>query len=67
MKIFVITKLISPQPGKVNTHVSIMSLTTEKLIALSLLEAPTPIIAVVFVCVVDTGMPNTDDRRRQRI
>ena len=46
-----------PQPGNVNTHVSIMSLTTEKFIALSLLEAPTPIIALVFVCVVDTGMP----------
>ena len=64
MKSFAIRKLIKPQPGNVNIQVSIISLTTEKLIALSRLDAPTPIIALVFVCVVDTGMPNTDEKRR---
>ena len=29
------------------------------------LDAPTPIIAVTFVCVVLVGMPNIDDMKRQ--
>ena len=57
-------KLISPQPGNVKIHVSIISFTTPKLIADSLFTAPTPMIALVFVCVVDTGIPNTLERSR---
>ena len=53
-----------PQPGKVNIHVSIMSLTTPKFIAERRMTAPTPIIALVFVCVVDTGMPKMLERSR---
>ena len=64
MNSFAIRKLMSPQPGNVKIHVRTMSLTTEKFIAESLLAAPTPMIALVLVCVVDTGMPNTDDRTR---
>ena len=37
-----------------------ISLTTEKLIADNRLTAPTPIIAVVLACVVDTGIPNIE-------
>ena len=48
-----------PQPGNVNTQVSIMSLTTPKLMADRRLTAPTPMMALVLVCVVDTGMPST--------
>ena len=66
MKSFAIRKLIKPQPGNVNIQVSIISLTTEKLIALSRLDAPTPIIALVFVCVVETGIPVRDERSRHR-
>ena len=46
---FAIRKLMSPQPGNVKIQVRTMSFTTEKLIAESLLEAPTPMIADVFV------------------
>ncbi len=42
-----------PQPGKVSIQVKPISLTTERLIAENLLTAPTPIIAVVFACVVE--------------
>ena len=45
-----------PQPGKVSIHVRTISLTTPKSIADKRLTAPTPIIAVVLVCVVLTGM-----------
>ena len=55
---------IRPQPGKVNTHAKTISLTTEKFIADNLLVAPTPIIAVVFVCVVLTGIPKTEESKR---
>ena len=65
-KSLAIRKLIRPQPGNVKTHVSIISLTTEKFIALRRREAPTPMIALVFVCVVETGMPKIDERSRQR-
>ena len=53
-----IKKLISPQPGKVNTQVSTMSFTTPKLMADSRLTAPTPMIALVLEWLVETGMPN---------
>ena len=51
MNSFAIIKLISPQPGKVNTQVSTMSFTTPKLMAERRFTAPTPIMAVVLVCV----------------
>ena len=62
--IFAIAKLISPQPGNVKIHVSIMSFTIPKLMAEILFTAPTPIIALVFVWVVDTGIPNRLEKRR---
>ena len=55
---------MSPQPGKVNTQVSTMSFTTPKLMADNRLTAPTPIMALVLVWVVDTGMPNTLESSR---
>ena len=61
---FAIIKLISPQPGKVNTQVSTMSFTTPKLMAERRFTAPTPIMAVVLVCVVETGMPNRLEYKR---
>ena len=60
-----IQKLIIAHPGKVRTHVSTISFTTPRLIAESLFVAPTPMIAVVFVCVVLTGIPRTEERSRQ--
>ena len=58
----VIRKLMSPQPGKVSTHVRHISLTTPKLMALTFLTAPTPIRAVVLACVVETGRLNSEQR-----
>ena len=55
-----------PQPGKVKTQVSIMSLTTPKLMALSRFTQPTPMMALVFVWVVDTGIPKRLDSSRQK-
>ena len=66
MKSLAMRKLIRPQPGKVSTHVSTISFTTPKLMAESRLVAPTPMIAVVLVCVVLTGMPKTEDNKRQK-
>ena len=60
MNNFVIKKPMIPQPGKVSIHVRTISLTTPKSIADKRLTAPTPIIAVVLVCVVETGMPHTE-------
>ena len=57
---------MSPQPGKVNTQVSTMSRTTPKFIALMRFTAPTPMMALVLVCVVLTGMPPTLESRRQK-
>ena len=51
----------NPQPGNVSIHAYTISLTTDQLTLESLLDAPTPIIAVVFVCVVLTGIPNVDE------
>ena len=59
MNSLAITKLMRPQPGKVNTQVSIMSRTTPKLMAERRRTAPTPMMALVLVCVVETGMPST--------
>ena len=57
---FVTKKASNPHPGKVKIHVMTISFTTPKLIADTLLPAPTPIIEVVFTWVVDTGRPNTE-------
>ena len=45
----VYTNPMNPQPGKVSTQVSTISFTTPQFTLESLLAAPTPIIAVVFV------------------
>ena len=66
MNSFAITKLINPQPGKVNTQVSTISLTMPKLMADRRFTAPTPIMALVLVWVVDTGMPNRLDNSKHR-
>ena len=66
MNILAITKLIMPHPGNVKIQVSIISFTTLKLMADSRFTAPTPMMALVFVWVVDTGMPNTLERSRQK-
>ena len=66
IKSFAMIKLIRPQPGKVKIQVNTMSLTTPKLMADKRLTAPTPIIAVVLVWVVDTGMPNRLEYKRQK-
>ena len=60
MNNFVIKKPISPHPVKVRTHVSTITWTTPKLIAETLLTAPTPMIEVVFAWVVDTGRLKTE-------
>ena len=54
---FAIKKPINPQPGKVNTQVKSTSFTTPQLRLRIRRAAPTPMIAVVFVLVVDTGRP----------
>ena len=65
MNSFAMAKLMSPQPGKVNIQVSIMSETTPKLMAERRLTDPTPMIALVLVCVVETGMPKRLESKRQ--
>ena len=60
------TKLISPQPGNVKIQVSIISFTTPKLMADKRFTAPTPMMALVLVWVVETGIPNRLDASRQR-
>ena len=64
MKSFVIRKPIRPQPGKVRSQVMPISLTTLKLMAERRLTAPTPMMAVVLACVVDTGIPNSELKSR---
>ena len=59
MKSFAIKYPIIPQPGKVSTQVSSISFTVPQLTEESRLEAPTPMMAVVFVWVVLTGTPVT--------
>ena len=44
---------------------STISRTTPQFTLESLLAAPTPMMAVVFVCVVETGMPVSEESRRQ--
>ena len=65
MNTLAMTKLMRPHPGKVKIQVSIISLTTLKLMADSRLTAPTPMMALVLVWVVDTGMPNRLEYSRQ--
>ena len=59
-------KLISPQPGNVKIQVSIISFTTPKLMADRRFTAPTPMMALVFVWVVDTGIPETLASSKQK-
>ena len=62
---FAIRNPMIPQPGNVMTQVITMSLTTLKLMADRRFTAPTPMMAVVFVCVVLTGIPKMENPRRQ--
>ena len=64
MNTFASTKPMSPQPGKVRTHVSAMSLATCQLTCLTLLAAPAPMMDAVLVCVVETGRPQKVEARR---
>ena len=56
-----------PQPGKVSTQVNTISFTTEKLTAERRFAAPTPMTAVVLVCVVEMGSPVRFDMRMQML
>ena len=66
MNNFVIKNPMRPHPGKVSTQVRHISFTTPKLIALMLFTAPTPIIAVVFAWVVDTGKLSKEQKRAEK-
>ena len=54
----------APQQN-VKTQAANISLTIPQFTEESLLAAPTPMIAVVFVWVVLTGIPKTDEAKRQ--
>ena len=56
-----------PHPGKVNTQVSTNSFTTLQFTFRILRAAPTPIIDVVFVWVVLTGIPVTEDNSKHNV
>ena len=66
MNSLAMTKLMSPQAGKVKNQVNIMSLTTPKLMAERRLTAPTPMMAQVLMCVEDTGMPVKGGKQQVR-
>ena len=63
--IFAIINPTMPHPGKVHIQVKIKSFTTDQLTFFNLFAAPTPIIDVVFVWVVLTGMPVREEISRQ--
>ena len=63
MNSFVIRNPISPHPGKVIRQVSTISFATPQLTDRNLFAAPTPMIAVVFACVVETGIPVSEHTR----
>ena len=54
-----------PHPGKVNIQARTISFTVPQFTEESLFEAPTPMIAMVFVCVVLTGIPVTEEISRE--
>ena len=56
-------KPISPHPGNVSTQVRPISFTTDRLMDETRLTAPTPMIAVVLACVVETGIPKIELNR----
>lgn len=61
---------MNPQQGKVSSQAATMLLATSHLTRLGFFEAPTPMMAAVLQCEVETGMPvdgamkRRDDRRR---
>lgn len=59
------TKPIKPHPGNVRTHASTISLAMPQSTLDTRRDAATPIMAVVFVWVVDTGSPVKDASNRQ--
>jgi len=67
MNNFAIKKPINPHPGKVSTQVSTMSRTIFQRIDDTRFAAPTPMIAVVFMCVVLTGIPNQDEHNNPMV
>ena len=56
------TKLITAQIGNVSTHAVTSWAVTPQRTAESPREAPTPTMAVVIVCVVDSGIPSFEAR-----
>lgn len=48
---------MKPQQGKVSSHAATMCLAIPQFTRLKLLDAPTPMMAAVLQCDVDTGMP----------
>lgn len=59
-------KPMIPQPGNVKTQVRTISFTTPQSTQEIRFAAPTPMMAVVFVCVVETGIPAMEDKKRQK-
>ena len=57
-------KLINPQPGNVMIQAKTISFTIPQFTEDILLAAPTPIMAVVLVCVVLTGSPSNEARSK---
>ena len=55
-----------PHPGNVSTHVFTISIAIPHFTALFRFAAPTPMMAVVFVCVVETGKPAKVESIRQK-
>src|ERR1019366_392160 len=55
--------LIAAAPGTVSTHAQTMRPATPQRTAVSLRTLPTPTIAPVIVCVVETGMPRPVARK----
>lgn len=53
-----------PHSGNVQIHVRTMLPAMSHLTARRRFAAPTPMMAVVFVCVVETGMPVSDANSR---
>ena len=56
---------MSPHPGNVRIQADTISRTTPQLTDDRRFAAPTPMIAVVFVWVVLTGIPNVEETKRQ--
>ena len=56
-----------PQPGKVSIQVSTISFATLQFTERTLFAAPTPIMAVVFAWVVETGKPVSEQTSKAMV